>query len=214
MSGLWVEIASDDSIESVAFRHGHFPETLWNHPQNAALQQERRSMHVLLAGDRVFVPAIAPKAVACDTGRTHRFRRRAVPSRLSLKLAIGSQPIADRPCRIELEGRAPVDARTDADGFVQVPAMPDAGRGRIVVELQGGQSLVVDLAPRRLDPVDTPTGAQARLRNLGYLAGEAEGVLDLPTVLALTRLQQDRGIEVTGALDDATKAALLSAHGG
>lgn len=39
MSGLWVEIASDDSIESVAFRHGHFPETIWNHPQNAALQR-------------------------------------------------------------------------------------------------------------------------------------------------------------------------------
>ena len=214
MSGLWVEIASDDSIESVAFRHGHFPETIWNHPQNAALQRERKSMHVLLAGDRVFVPAIAPKAAACDTGRVHRFRRRAVPSRLLLKLAIGSQALADRPCRIELEGRAPVEARTDADGFVQVPAMPDAGRGRIVVELHGGESLVVDLSPRRLDPVDTPSGAQARLRNLGYLSGEAEGVLDLPTVLALVRLQQDRGIEVTGALDDATKAALLSAHGG
>lgn len=214
MSGAWVEIAADDSVESVAYRHGHFPDTIWNHPENSALCQERQSMHVLLAGDRIFVPAIEPKSVACPTGRIHRFRRRAVPSELPLKLAIGNHPIANRPCQIELPGRAPIDTQTDADGFVKVPAMPDAGRGRIVVELEGGERLAIELAPRELDPVDTARGAQARLRNLGYLAGDLAGVVDLMTVLALARFQEDRGLERSGALDDATKASLLEAHGG
>lgn len=214
MSGVWVEIAEDDSVESVAYRHGLFPDTVWDHPENAELRRARESMDVLLAGDRLFIPAIEPKNVDGATGRAHRFRRRGVPSVLPLRLAVGDEPIADRPCRVELDGYPPFEARTDADGYVRVPTMPDAGRGRIIVELASGQELELELGPRELDPVDTPSGAQARLRNLGYLAGGSPGVLDLETVLALARFQEARRLEKTGALDDATQESLLDAHGG
>lgn len=214
MSGVWVEIAEDDSVESVAYRHGHIPDTVWNHPENAELRQRRRSMHVLQIGDRVFVPPITPKQVPCATDQRHVFRRIAVPSVLPLRLAVGGEPIANRPCRIELPGRPPLETHTDADGFVEVPVMPDAGSGVIVVELESGKSLTVDLAPRELDPVDTPTGAQARLRNLGFLVQGKTGSFDLATVLAIARFQREHQLEATGTLDDATQAALLSEHGG
>lgn len=213
MSGTWIEIAADDSIESVAYRHGHFPDTIWQHAENAGLRERRASMHVLLAGDRVFVPDIVPKSPPCATTRVHRFTRRAVPSLLRVRVMLGERPLADRPCRIELRGRAPIVLRSDGEGWVQVPVLPDAEKGRLVVELENGRELVLDLAPRALDPVDTPTGVQARLRNLGYLAGATDGAFDLPTVLALARFQGEAGLDISGAADDATQAALVAAHG-
>lgn len=213
MGGRWIEIGEADSVENLAFRYGLLPETVWDHPENADLRAERDSMHVLRPGDRLFVPAIEPKAEDRAIDATHRFRRRGVPSKLVVTLVIGGEPLADRPCRLELGGRDPEELRTDADGRVEVPVMPHVGAGRLVVETHDGAWLEIPLAPRALDPVDTPSGAQARLRNLGYLPSEPSGTLDLATVLALARFQEAHGLPKDGRLDEATQAALVDAHG-
>ncbi|MFH1075402.1 MAG: hypothetical protein V1753_00935 [Pseudomonadota bacterium] len=50
-------VKQGDCIESIAFKHGLFWETVWNHPNNQQLKQERKNPNILLAGDKVFVPA-------------------------------------------------------------------------------------------------------------------------------------------------------------
>jgi N-acetylmuramoyl-L-alanine amidase len=213
MSGIWIDVAGDDSVESIAFRHGLLPETIWQHQENAALRRQRVSMHVLLRHDRLFVPALAVKSVACATQQRHRFVRRAVPARLPLKLLLGSIPVASLPCRFEIPGCATILSATDADGYVQFPVMPDVAAARLVVELGDGREVAIALAPRALDPVDTATGVQARLRNLGYLAEAVDGVYDLPTVLALAQFQSDQVLTVSGAANAPTRDALLRIHG-
>lgn len=65
---------------------------------------------------------------------------------------------------------------------------------------------VLDL--RHLDPASEVTGAQGRLRNLGYPCGDIDGVLGPRTKEALRAFQKDNALEVTGELDDATESKL------
>lgn len=51
--------------------------------------------------------------------------------------------------------------------------------------------------------------AQTRLIELGYLSGEADGVMGAATSGALGVFQRDNGLDVTGEIDDATRAQLL-----
>jgi hypothetical protein len=213
MGGAWIDIATDDSVESVAYRHGHFPDTIWQHAENAELREERASMHVLCAGDKLFVADIVPKSLPCSTSHIHCFTRRAVPSLLRIRLMLGEQPIIRRPCRMESPGRVPVDAHSDHAGWVHVPVLPDAAKARLMVTLEDGSELQLDLSPRALNPVDTTTGVQARLRNLGYLTDATDGAIDLPTVLALARFQNTNGLGMTGTADAATRTALVAAYG-
>ncbi|MBN1575892.1 MAG: peptidoglycan-binding protein [Chitinispirillaceae bacterium] len=49
---------------------------------------------------------------------------------------------------------------------------------------------------------------QKKLRSKGYYKGKIDGVLGRRTVIAIKRLQKDRGIEETGILDKKTERAL------
>src|SRR5262249_19287880 len=111
--------------------------------------------------------------------------------------------------------RPPIDTQTDGEGMIDLVAMPDAGAGQLSVELENGTQLVFPLAPRTLDPVDTLSGLQARLQNLGFLDLDSESteVNGLALSIALGRFQIARGIARTGMLDDATRDALLQMHG-
>jgi N-acetylmuramoyl-L-alanine amidase len=64
-----------------------------------------------------------------------------------------------------------------------------------------------------LDPVNTPTGVQARLTNLGLDCGKIDGIIGPRTRLALERFQIKHNLEPTSELDDATLSRLESIHG-
>ena len=72
-----------------------------------------------------------------------------------------------------------------------------------------------------MDPIDEPSGVRKRLRHLGYHCDplrpegpdspeEALAALDRSAIQAF---QQDHQIAPTGEIDDATRAALVEAHG-
>jgi peptidoglycan hydrolase-like protein with peptidoglycan-binding domain len=58
------------------------------------------------------------------------------------------------------------------------------------------------------DPVALTARAQARLQELGYAVGKADGVLGPKTRAALQKYQRAKGLTVTGTLDQATLASL------
>ena len=60
-----------ECVGSIAFEHGFFPDTLWDHPNNAELKGKRGDPNVLLAGDVVHVPDLRPKEVAVAAGQSH-----------------------------------------------------------------------------------------------------------------------------------------------
>jgi peptidoglycan hydrolase-like protein with peptidoglycan-binding domain len=65
-----------------------------------------------------------------------------------------------------------------------------------------------------IEDASAVAGAQARLSNLGFGAGDAPpGSLDDRTRRAVMRFQYKHGLPVTGDLDGATAARLKERHG-
>jgi N-acetylmuramoyl-L-alanine amidase len=79
-------VSSGDCMSSIAKAHGHFWETLWNHPDNADLKAARRDPNILLPGDRVSVPPIRQRDEGRPTDQRHTFCRRGEPSKFRLRL--------------------------------------------------------------------------------------------------------------------------------
>jgi hypothetical protein len=64
-----------------------------------------------------------------------------------------------------------------------------------------------------MDPIDEPTGVRKRLLNLGYLC-QPEGAADADDLqAALRKFQEKNSLDVTGKIDDSTKAKLKDLHG-
>jgi Putative peptidoglycan binding domain len=85
---------------------------------------------------------------------------------------------------------------------------PDARRGTLT--FGEGEDETYEVTLGGMDPVSEPSGARKRLQNLGFISAESEGE-SLEAVLKSYQL--DRGLEVTGCLDEETQKALLDEHG-
>jgi len=209
-TGTFHDVAQGESVESIAAEAGHLPKTLWDAPENKALRDQRRDMHVLMPGDRLFVPPVKPKTFSFPTGSAKTFKVTRPPSRLKLALVKDGKPRANAPYRLTVDG---VEERgsTDGNGQIDRPISPRAERATLVVG-EGKDETRYELGLRALDPVTEVSGAQGRLRNLGYDV-EVDGELEARTRAALAAFQQAEGVKVTGELDDATRAKLKERHG-
>ncbi len=238
-------VRQGDSVESIAYRTGHFWEKVWNHGDNAELRKRRKNPNVLMPGDRVFVPPIEQKSEDLATSKTHRFRRKGVPSRLRIRFLRDGEPRKSEAYVIEIDGEER-HGTTDGDGFLDEPVSPVARRAIVRFEAQqpedperdsdpatGGDVVMGEPATEReegetngerpqevfafrlghLDPSDEVTGAQGRLRNLGFDL-EVDGELGPRTRDALATFQDAHGLDPTGELDDATQSKLAEAADG
>lgn len=190
-------------MSSIAFDHGFFWETLWNHPDNADLKRLRKNPNILLAGDVVVIPDLRPRHEAAATEQRHRFRRKGVPEYLRMVvLDSEDQPRTNTPYRLDIDG----DLRsgtTDSQGFLEEVIPPNASRGNLVVG-EGDDADEYSLLLGNLDPIDTSTGVQGRLANLGYDVGPIDGNIGPRTRDAIKQFQRAEGMESTGEMDAPT----------
>lgn len=204
-------VAQGECVAQLAKRHGLLPDTIWRHPANRTLREARPGGRVLLPGDRLHVPERRRKEHPAVTEQRHRFVRKGLPARLRLRLRREGEPRADVAYRLEVDGRIVAEGRSDAEGRIVERIAPDARRGRLVLRDTGE---VIPLRLGHLDPPDSITGAQSRLRNLGRYAGAVDGRAGAQTRLALEAFQAEQRLAVTGELDADTAAALRERHGG
>lgn len=231
-------VQQGESVESIAFTAGHLWETVWKHPDNAALREQRRSPHVLLPGDVVFVPPLEQKEVERATGKQHPFHRKGVPSRLKVRFLVDDQPRASAAYVFVVDGKRVKDGQTDGDGVLDEPISPLARRAEVhftpdpppepaepadfdeqgpdiiqerrpaAKDPPAEQPLIYTFELRHLDPTSEISGLQGRLRHLGYAVGPADGTLDPRGEEALRAFQSEHGLDVTGELDQATQDKL------
>lgn len=213
----WHTVSQGECLASIARARG-FAEAsaLLDHPENADLKRLRPSANVLHPGDRVFIPDLEPKEIACASGRGHRFQVRmpGVWLRVHLKDHEG-RAHTDKRYRLEVDG-AVLEGTTDGAGLVEQRVPAEAQTATLSLWLRDAEapSMAWALKIGHLDPADEVSGAQARLENLGFHPGAIDGRLGPETTSALTAFQRKHGLDATGELDEATRAKLVDAHAG
>lgn len=210
MSDRAYTVQEGDCVSSIADQLGHFWQTVWFHPANQALREQRGDPNILAPGDVVMVPPLRPRTERCATGAAHVFRRKGVPARLRLRILDGTRPRAGEPYKLVIDG-AERTGRLDGDGGLDEPIMPGVMRAELTVG-DGPSKAVYRLRLGQLDPVDLPRGVQARLRQVGLDCG-LSGDLDDATRAALSEFQRREGLPVTGDADGTTRARLIARCG-
>ena len=201
-------IRPGDCIRSLSHKHGISPERIWNHGDNAALREVRGDPHLLAKGDRVSVPDKEAREESAETGQKHTFRRQIGSTKLVLRLIDEEQPLADTPYTLDVGG-AHFDGTTDGDGRLEEVIPGDARQGTLQLEHQDPISLEIG----GLDPVDTITGIQQRLSNLGFPCGAVDGIEGKRTTAAATAWQREHDLEVDGVVGAQTPSSLEDEYG-
>lgn len=202
------EVSPGECIHSIAFEHGLFWETLWNHPDNADLKGAGRTPSLLMVGDRLTVPPKTEKKETRPNEQRHKFKRKGVPAKLVLILMRPSDE-DDRvdegtPPNRSVDGTSsdpePVEAlpqqpwanapwtctidgalssgTTGSDGKIELSISPGAKQGRLVIDTDKPTQRVIMLNLGGLEPPDSVKGVMQRLSNLGFEPGGREPPTD------------------------------------
>lgn len=202
-----------ECVSSIAKATGHFWEKLWNDPANAEVKQVRQDPHVLLPGDRVTVPPIEPKREPGQTELRHRFKRRGEPGILRMVIKDMDEPRANQPYVLKI-GERELRGFTDPNGRLEQPIPSGAKQATLIVG-EGDDQEEYDLNLGSLDPIDSISGVQARLDNLGYDVGPADGVIGNKTIAAIEKFCGDHDIEPPprGQIGTLVRSKLREVHG-
>lgn len=208
-------------VASLAARLGFLADEVWSHEDNRALRELRGDAGVLAAGDVLYLPDEPPRAERLTPRSTNRFEASLPAVRLRVTLTTGTpEPLCDEP--YELEGLfangKPRRGRTSAEGVLDEWIPGHVREVRVFLPRKRARTV---LALGRLAPLATREGLVQRLEHLGYLLPRGlfpelawrEGQREHEVARALAAFQRDQGLADSGALDEATTAALVRAHG-
>ena len=237
------KVREGDCMNSIAFKYGFFPDTLWNHPDNSELRDLRKADNVLRPRDIVIVPDLEQREESCVAEQRHRFVRKGVPAVLRIVFVKRVQPDEDEadtnaakftessyedPVQEEeqqaayeplsnapyiITGDVTADGASDGDGKVEIPIVPDAVKATIIFNQGTEDEASFDLALGNIDPVNTAAGLRQRLSNLGYTCQSNAEEVDDAVRNALRRFQKDNDLEVNGESDQASQDKLVEVHG-
>lgn len=206
-----------DCFSSLAKQFGFVDyQTIFNHPQNSALKEQRKNPNILYPGDQVFIPDPELRQVSRPVDQKHQFILKIKPAMLRIRLENNDhQAYAKVRYRLTIDTKK-IEGRTDGDGMIEQPIPPDATAGQLDVWYQDSApedaKVTTQLSLGDLDPVSEIRGVQLRLINLGFDCGDADGVMDEDTELALRDFQTQFSLTVTGQADDDTRAKLQQLH--
>jgi hypothetical protein len=208
-------VSRSDTLFTIARQYGFRSwRGIYEHPNNELLRQRRPDPMVLAPGDAVFVPDKEPSEFNTATGRTHRFRLHAPKCFVSVQL----QDEMGAPygsCKYELKlADQTLQGVTSETGLVSHEVGHDVTEAELTLWIDPEDPTEVSrwtLEIGALDPIDTVSGVQSRLNNLGYQAGEVTGAMNDATHAALRDYQRSLGHRSpTGELDEQTRRALLA----
>lgn len=204
----WHIVQQGEHLPEIARKYGFGKHSvILDHPENQKLRDDKRDPHLLLPGDRVFIPEHRKTAVEVQAEKRHQFVVE-VP-KLMLRVFLhdeNDKPLGFKPFTVTIGGRK-VDGTTGRDGLVEVPIPINAHDGKLEID---GHKFEIRIG--FLDPINSITGTQSRLMNLGYTIQEEFGALGPATRDALSRFQETEGLEVTGQPNDQTLSKLQEKH--
>jgi len=201
-------VGDSECVESIAAKRRVSVEDIWSHPKNEALVASRGRPNTLLPGDRLTLPPSRPSAHEVQAGYSYVFVATSELSKLRVVVAEHGDARNGVPYAFYRDG-ALVGSGTVANGVAECEVPVGTAVVHLLVD-----GLLHTLSLRKLNPVATPSGAQQRLINLGYVPGKVDGVLGPRTRAALRAFQEDHDLpERSGDLDRSTQDKLTKVHG-
>lgn len=212
----WYTVKQGDCLSSLAAQRGLKDwRSIYNHPENAAFQQQRPNPNVTAPGDRVYIPdrEALSKSGDVDSRNTYVLAR----DKTSLRLVVADedgQPYKQVEYELTI-GKDTYQGKTDSSGLVQHLIDAEASSGVLTVRWDGppARRCTWRLKLGHLDPASEITGIQARLNNLGYKAGPVDGTLGPLTHAAVRAFQEKYQLTVDGDPGPITQAKLEEVHG-
>jgi|SRR6266850_878625 len=191
-------IEQGECLFSLAAQYGIPCKDLHDHPQNAALKKKRPHAGILAPGDIVFIPPRKTKSESVATDSRHKFV--VTLPKVKLRLVMRDRqgkPYGGKKFIVTVDGKE-TKGSTTGSGLIEVDIPATARKGRLQVWFSEDPD---DPAPHvdrelelgHLDPVDTLSGVQARLNNLGYRCSD-DGHADLATVGAVRAFRAKVGL--------------------
>ncbi len=203
-----VTVDLGDSIASLAHGAGHIVKKVWDHPQNSQLKAKRKDPNVLAPGDEVFLPDVELKDEACPTDQKHKFKLTGETVKFRLQLMLMNEPRANMAYVLVIDGKV-YQGTTGGDGRLE-HVIPAESKGGTITLNNGKEEYPIRIG--HLNPIDTISGAQQRLNNLGFNAGSEDGESDDELKDAISAFQQKYKLTVTGQMDGATRSKLEQLH--
>jgi len=209
-------VAQGECVSTIGHGHGLLPDTLWSAPSNEALAALRADKNILNPGDVLMIPAPRRADVTVAAGRHYHARLEMAPTlaRLRFMDAAGQPRVAVPYLLRTVTPSAEVErmGETSGDGFVIEEIAADASAVTLTLG-KPPEQLLYDLLVAELDPIDTVSGVQRRLQNLGYPCGnDALGTLGPYTQRALLDFQRAHQLPETLTPDAATREKLKEEH--
>jgi nucleoid-associated protein YgaU len=202
-----------DTLARIAHKYGLKNwKAVWNAAENEALRAKRKNPNVLYPGDEVKVAGNAVHEITRPTDQVHRIVLKPgtmVTLRLNL-LGHKRKALADVPCKILVRDQVVYEG-TVKDGKLECQLPASVTDATLIADIDG---LVIErpLHIGALDPVDQVSGVQARLSNLGWYRGEADGVLSEALHMAQNTFREAEDLESKSELDSSLHGPLQDAH--
>ncbi len=207
-------VRQGDMLSRLAPQRGFEPAVIWDLPANEQVRATRGDMDMLHPGDILYFPEEPAEGAPLTAGQTHHFSASPGTHRVSVVLrGEDGEALANVSYAVLGLGRE-LEAQTDAEGRAEIDLPLHLDDLRIRVR---DPERVYRIAVGHMDPVAEPSGVAKRLANLGYMIRSGIGEDDEERAFrlhhALRMFQTARGLEASGEPDEATRTALVEAHG-
>lgn len=209
-------VEQGECLSSIAGKYGFQDyRAIYDHADNADFKRQRPNPNLIYPGDEIVIPQAPPEKFVCKTGQLNRFVVKRPERKLSLKLFdAAGEPVAGADYELSVGGDPdPRRGRTSDEGEIEELIAFDATSAKLVIGEMTLAFKVGDLNPMLEVKDEGVSGIQARLANLGYFWGSADGEFGEDTEAAICHFQEDHGMEVDGLITDELRAKLAEVHG-
>lgn len=211
-------VQQGENLSTIARQYGFSRyQTIWDDPSNEALRSNRRSPHVLYPGDEISIPDKDEKTKTASTNKVHRIVvYRPAAEKLKLKVLYENRkPLKGWRCELHV-GDATFDGEVKSNGSVDLLLRDtEATEGTLKLYAPDASTAAYEytLHLSQLDPIDSISGIQARLNQIGILCGEVDGEMGPKTEKAVKEFQWHYKLDVDGDPGPQTQDKLFDIYG-
>jgi hypothetical protein len=211
-------VVQGDCLSTIAKSFGFADwRTIYNHGSNADFRRLRPNPNLIYPGDQLYIPDTDTRSENSATDAWHDFKVEGQKTLVRVRMLQSDMTgLAGKKYKLEVGGRVK-EGTLGSDGLIEHEIAADETEAKVTVWMDADTSrpgILWNIRLGHLDPVDTPSGIQARLQNLGFDPGPIDGVIGPRTQDAIKGFQSRFRLAVDGVAGPITQAKLKEMHEG